>query len=270
MPNRNGSGRFKSSSGRRSTQRATSGRVMHLTSPSQSAAVERLIERGPITIMLVYSTSCPHCHTYMPLWKQLCRQRQRRANMVSMEADVYQQTPMAAKKNVSGVPTVLFVDKAGRITEGEDIRNKRLMTAAVQRGVSEEQLNTQTQTPPVSTSQATLTADSPIFTVKSSSAPSSSMSLSEPPTSGSRVLPNPLPAVPAQVVPSPQVGGALPIQRGGNPWTAFLAAAAQQAGPAVALLGAYGMLPIRSSGLGPARRTRRRTHHKSSRSAHRA
>ena len=217
--------------------------------------MEQLIQQGPMTIVLVYSTTCPHCHTYMPLWKQLCRQRQRKANMVSMEADVYQQTPMAAKKDVTGVPTVLFVDKAGRITEGEDIRNKRLMSTAVQRGVSEEQLNTP------AASEATLTADSPIFTVKrSSESASSAMSLSEPPTPGSRVRPNPLPAVPAQVVPSPQTGGAAPIQVGGSPWTAFLAAAAQQAGPAVALLGAYGMLPKRSSGLGPARKTRRRRH----------
>jgi hypothetical protein len=248
MVKHNSSGRFK-----RSTQRATSGRVMHLTSPAQAATMERLIQRGPMTIMLVYSTSCPHCHSYMPLWKQLCRQRNRKANMVSMEADVYQQTPMAAKKEVSGVPTVLFVDKAGRITEGEDIRNKRLMSTAVQRGVSEEQLNTQSSSP----STQTLTADSPIFTPTPSASASSEMSLSEPPTPGSRVKANPLHIIPGQTVPSPQVGGVMPIQSGGNPWAAFLSAA-RQAAPAVALLGAYGMLPSRSSGLGPARRTRRR------------
>jgi hypothetical protein len=234
---------------------------MHLTSPAQAAAMETLIQRGPMTIMLVYSTSCPHCHSYMPLWKQLCRQRQRKANMVSMEADVYQQTPMAAKKEVSGVPTVLFVDKQGRITEGEDIRNKRMMTTAVQRGMSEADINS---SPTVASK--TLTADSSIFTPSSSST-SSEMSLSEPPTPGSRVRANPLHIVPGQTVPSPQVGGAMPIQSGGNPWAAFLSAA-RQAAPAVALLGAYGMLPSRSSGLGPARRTRRR--HKGSRSAHRA
>jgi hypothetical protein len=218
--------------------------------------MEALIQRGPITIMLVYSTSCPHCHTYMPLWKQLCRQRQRKANMVSMEAGVYEQTPMAAKRQVTGVPIVLFVDKAGRITEGEDIRNKRLMTTAVQRGVSEEQLNSPSQQQTsASSNRQILTADSPIFTPKaaspSSMSDSSSMTFSESSTPGTRVRPNPLPAIPAQVVPSPQVGG-------GSPWTAFLAAAAQQAGPAIALLGAYGMMPKRSSGLGPARRTRRR------------
>jgi hypothetical protein len=230
---------------------------MHLTSPSQVGAMEKMIGRGPMTIMLVYSTSCPHCHTYMPLWKQLCRQSQRRANMVSMEADVYEKTPMAAKKQVSGVPTVLFVDKEGRITEGEDIRNKRLMSTAVQRGVSEAELNSSSTTTS-NVSAKMLTADSPIFTPSSSPSSSSSMSLSEPPTPGSRVRPNPLPSVPAQVVPSPQVGGALPTQHGGSPWAAFLAAA-RQAAPAVALLGAYGMLPqnSRSSGLGPARKTRR-------------
>lgn len=225
---------------------------MHLTSPAQAASMERLIERGPMTIMLVYSTSCPHCHSYMPLWKELCRQRQRKANMVSMEADIYQQTPMAVKKEVSGVPTVLFVDKAGRITEGEDIRNKRLMSTAVQRGVSEAEINSGS---PASSTQ-TLTADSPIFTPSSSAPSSSEMSLSEPPTPGSRVKANPLHIVPAQTVPSPQVGGAV-VQSGGSPWAAFLSAA-RQAAPAVALLGAYGMLPSRSSGLGPARRTHRR------------
>jgi hypothetical protein len=45
-------------------------------------------------------------------------------------------------------------------------------------------------------------------------------------------------------------------QRGGNPWAAFLLAA-RQAAPAAALLGAYGALPKRSSGLTAARR-----HHK--------
>ena len=161
--------------------------------------------------------------------------------MVSMEANVYQQTPMAGKKQVSGVPTVLFVDKEGHITEGDDIRNKRLMSTAVERGMSETEINSA----PISS-----TDDSSIFSSGSSS-PSSSMNLSG---SGSqsekvRTLSNPLPAVPAQVIPSPQVGG--------SPWAAFLTAA-RQAAPAVALLGAYGMMPSRSSGLGPARKTRRK------------
>lgn len=67
---------------------------------------------------------------------------------------------------------------------------------------------------------------------------------------GSTEAPNPLPALPGLPVTS---------QSGGSPWAAFLGAAATQAGPAALLLGAYGALPKRSSGLGAARRRRRFT-----------
>jgi hypothetical protein len=86
------------------------------------------MRRGPLTIVLVYSTTCPHCHTYMPIWKRLCKTSGRKANMVSMEADTYQQTPMSEKKAVDGVPTVLFVDKQGRISEASTPRDERVMT----------------------------------------------------------------------------------------------------------------------------------------------
>lgn len=254
---------------------------MHLTSPAQARAMETLIQRGPMTLVFVYSTTCPHCHTYMPIWKRLCKQRERKANMVSMEADIYQQTPMAAKKEVSGVPTVLFVDKEGRITEGEDIRNESMMNTAVSHGVSEAQINSGSVTteprpakPAVANRVATpypasLTADSPIFTPRASSNMSESRRISGPPTPGSRsfsqsekghnILPgktvrvssNPLHVVPAQPIAS---------QVGGSPWAAFLSAAVRQAAPAAALLGAYGMLPrnSRASGLGAPRRHTRR------------
>jgi hypothetical protein len=222
---------------------------MHLTSPSQVSEMEAVMRRGPMTVMLIYSTSCPHCHTYMPIWKQLCKQRARKANMVSMEANVYEQTPMAAKKSVSGVPTVLFVDKEGKITEGEDIRNTRMMTTAVERGVSETQLN----------------SGSDSSSSSSSGGSSNSMSLSEPPTPGSRVRFNPLPVLPAETISSPQTGGAYPtLQTGGSPWAAFLNAA-RQAAPAAALLGAYGMMAHnrRSSGLSAPRRSHRRSRRRS-------
>jgi thiol-disulfide isomerase/thioredoxin len=235
-----------------------------MTSPDQASEMHEIIRRGPMTIILVFSTTCPHCTSYMPLWKQLSEHPQKKANMISMQADVYQQTTMAKKKPVSGVPTVLFVNKKGQITEGKDIRNSQIMTTAVEHGVSEDvAVKRQTQTPAKRTNTQRLSADDPIFDVKETSSASDSMDfmLSEPPTPGSSVRRNPLPAVPAQVVPSPQRGGAQlpPTQSGGSPWAAFVAAA-RQAGPAVALLGAYGLIPRteRSSGLGPARRSTRR------------
>jgi thioredoxin-like negative regulator of GroEL len=201
---------------RRSTRkRSSSGRVLHMSSPSQYRALEGLIQRGPATLILVFSTTCPHCHTYMPLWKKLCSQKDRQANLVSMRADTYMQTPMASQKPVEGVPSVLRVDKSGQITELDDIRNMQKMSATIA-APAEERLTTTVE-------PATVAQSVP----------------------GTEMSENPLPA--------------LPGQRGGNPWAAFLMAA-QQAGPAAALLGAYAALPRRhtrrSSGLRAARSRR--------------
>lgn len=118
---------------RRATRRrsSTNGRVLRMSSPQQYRALEGLIQRGPTTLILVFSPSCPHCITYKPLWEKLCTQRDRQANLVSMRADTYMQTPMAAQKSVEGVPTVLRVDRSGTITEVDDIRNMQKMSAAV-------------------------------------------------------------------------------------------------------------------------------------------
>lgn len=195
------------------------------------SALESLIRRGPITLILVYSTTCPHCHTYMPMWEEMCRTKDKRANMVKMEASTYMRTPLAEKKPVDGVPTVLFVDKEGKITEAEQPRNHEVMMNAVRAGVAESTAATG--------ATATQETSEPV-----------PATLSVPGTSAS---PNPLRAIPGT-----------PIQQGGNPWMAFLSAAARQAAPAAVLLGAYGAM--RSSGLGPARR---RTRKYNSRHGHR-
>jgi hypothetical protein len=90
-----------------------------------------MIKKGPMTMILVFSNACPHCHTYMPIWDKISKAHGRKANMVSMEASTYQQTPMSGMKEVSGVPTVLFVDKEGRISEAKAARDERVMTNAV-------------------------------------------------------------------------------------------------------------------------------------------
>jgi len=208
--------------------------------------MHNLIGKGPVTVMLVFSKTCPHCTTYMPIWKELCTTNGRKANMVSMEASTYQKTDLAAKKQVSGVPTVLYVNKAGEITEAREPRNTTVMTNAV-RLTSGSDLPASV---PVTSEPKALTANSNLF--KPISEPKAIVS--EPKPLANAVIPgtmsseNPLQPIPASV------------QRGGNPWAAFLVAA-KQAAPAAMLLGAYAALPNRSSGL-PApsgRRTRRRS-----------
>lgn len=117
---------------RRATRRrSSSGRVLRMSSPHQYRELESLIQRGPTTLILVFSPTCPHCITYKPLWEKLCAQRNRQANLVSMRADTYMQTPMASQKSVEGVPTVLRVDRSGTITEVDDIRNMDKMSATI-------------------------------------------------------------------------------------------------------------------------------------------
>jgi len=219
-------------------------------SPSEMKKMHSMIGKGPITIMLVFSKTCPHCVTYMPIWKKLCETQGRKANMVSMEAPTYQKTPYASQKQVSGVPTVLYVNKAGEITEAKAPRDMTAMTNAVRNTDTNTSPNTGRVTPSVVASEP-LTANSNLFKVTESEPRVSSPPTPFPsaPIPGTMSSENPLQPVPGAVV-----------QQGGNPWAAFLIAAAKQAAPAAVLLGAYAALPQRSSGL-PAptnRKTRRR------------
>jgi hypothetical protein len=244
---------------RRSTQKKqqSSGRVLHLRSSDDEHLMDSLIRRGPITFVLIYSTSCPHCHTYMPAWKQMCAMKDKKANMVSMEADTYMGTQMSAKKSVEGVPTVLYVSPSGSISEVATPRDTTTMSTAVQRGVTDEEAKRLNSGTPVTLSQPT-----PYPT----SVPSSSATSSSPSSTTEANTLHPFPGTPVSSATMEQrllqTGGSQTggIQTGGSPWAAFLMAA-QQAAPAAALLGAYTMIkkPVRSSGLGRPRRSNRRT-----------
>lgn len=287
-----------------------------------------MIKKGPMTMILVFSNACPHCHTYMPIWDKISKAHGRKANMVSMEASTYQQTPMSGMKEVSGVPTVLFVDKEGRISEAKAARDERVMTNAVRIATpvasSEIERVASSSSPevervafsPASAPSPSPSASGSVIAMRKATpypskpmtmTPSASravtfseprvMTTSEPravspsepravtddqvmetlteevaraaaanrkasvrpyPSSnfrsvvpGTVVSENPLPSIPGYSMTNTNysmLGGQRGGQRGGNPWSAFLLAAGQAA-PAAALLGAYTMLPKRSSGL---------------------
>lgn len=188
-----------------------------------------------------------------------------------MEASTYQETPLYEKKPVTGVPTVLFVDKDGHITEADEPRNMEEMSNVVRSGSSEkpsssEQLSTTSSRtnkpmePATVMERVSMSASNSMFNVSESGRRTSSNGSRRVPVqsivSGTTMSENPLPAVPG--APVSQSGGAH-IQHGGNPWSAFLMAA-RQAAPAVALLGAYAVTR-RSSGLPDTHRTRRRRRH---------
>lgn len=250
---------------------------MHLTSSRDYRMVESLINKGPRVIMLVYSTTCPHCVSYMPIWKRLCKTQGKKAHMVSMEHSVYSETPLAAKKSVSGVPTVLFVDPKGGIHEETNIRDETNMTNAI---TSPDSSATSDPTNMIMT-DSTESAEMPMLRTSELESDSENESEREsevskyteasrvrraatPYPTGTASEENPLSPLPATPIHTEPMTGGQRSQRGGDPWSAFVAVA-RQAAPAAALLAAYGMLPFpsRSSGLGAAKKRRSQTRRRS-------
>jgi len=256
-------------------------KVMEITSPSQFRAVEKMINGGPVTLVLVWSKTCPHCHTYMPLWKELTRTKSKATNMISMEAPVYQASPLSAKKEVSSVPTVLYIDDKGKIQEVEDARNKTLMTNIVKTAsppsepreerppmAAAEAMNIEVR-PPLANANAMNIGD---VITKTAPAPSPlSMnamrrtSNAKPPVipsaiPGTEVALNPLPISPGATMSTEEAADSLmPEQPRAQQVGGSMASIIAQAAPVAILAGAYSMLGNRrSSGLPPARRTRRR------------
>jgi len=197
--------------------------------------------------------------------------------MISMEASTYQNTELAQKKSVSGVPTVLYVNQKGEITEAPTPRDTEVMTNAV-RVTPESDLpasvvmsanvrRTSSEPRPIKQPSSHVVSESNRLTSKAMTIASESQPIRS-------LTPVPLPPMKQPSEPKPLSNAVIPgtmisenpldplpatlVQTGGSPWAAFLMAA-RQAAPAAALLGAYAGLPAkRSSGLSAPRRTRRK------------
>ena len=211
-----------------------------------------------------------------------------------MEHSVYSDTPMAAKKPVSGVPTVLFVDPQGEIHEEDNIRDESVMKKAITESSpttsesepeedeemeeeTEEEATEETEDPMLRTSEL-MESDEVTEGITEASVfrPANSRKATPYPDSikGTSEVEDSLPVLPATPIRTltmtggsyggsyggSRTGSRTGSQRGGDPFSAFVAVA-RQAAPAAALMAAYGLLPKnkRSSGLGrPSRRRSRR------------
>lgn len=204
-------------------------KVMEITSPSQFRAVEKMINgnNGGVTLVLIWSKTCPHCTTYMPVWKNLTNTKNKATNMISMESDIYQRSPLADKKEVTSVPTVLYINEAGEIQEVEDARNEALMSNIIKNAVPPNNVQYNTNEMSVSPSEAALP-------------PPINMNAMYRTSDAIEIEPNPLPILP---------GETMAQQKGGN--------ALARVAPLAILAGAY-TLYKRSSGL-PAPRYRKKT-----------
>jgi thiol-disulfide isomerase/thioredoxin len=267
--------------------------------------MESMISKGPMTVILVFSPSCPHCHTYMPLWKKLERQARRKSNMITVRADIYDKTPMSEKKQVSSVPTVLFVDKDGQISEAEEPRNMSVMSNAIRTGSSETEAASNVMTASNtklnaevaaarSSNQRARVADTEISAARVSNqrdrvtdtevaaarASNAEIASAARASTAQReaILPKSNPIAP--ILPGTRVSEnplralpATPVSEASEPSViqvggnpwAAFLLAAQQAAPAAALLGAYAALPAKRSS-GLGRPTRKHQKRRSRRS----
>lgn len=206
--------------------------IITLKEPSEFDRLDKLIRQGPATLILVHSTSCPHCVEYMPTWKNLQKTPNRKTNMVTVEASVFDQTPLSEKKSINSVPAVLYVDPAGEITEVSDIRNATNMQQILKTGTN---INATANIAQMDSEDLMKLVDE----VGSKDLPERSISLPPlPPAIANMSEPNPLPALPTDQMKLSQAGG--------NP---FAAALLSTVGPTALLAGAYSALPMRSSGL---------------------
>lgn len=279
----------------RERENETLDRVLTIASgtPSELQAMETLIRTGPATIVLVSSDTCPHCISFQPDWDELCKQTERKTNMICVKSHVYPNTSLSAKTPVSSVPTVLYVDSEGHVTEIENPRNKEIMknTVATAQLPPKPQPEPQPEPQPQPQPEPQPTVDDMDMDTDTDTnsgygsddndndtdssdedgdedSDEDRSPFDSPPDSGVlTVRDNPLNPIPASVITKTvdDPGN----QTGGNPWSAFVLAAAQQAAPAAALLGAYSALPTiasRSSGLGAPRRSRRNSRKKSKQS----
>jgi hypothetical protein len=250
---------------------------MTITSPSSSQirALEKMLGSGEVTIVLVYSPSCPHCHTYMPIWKELTKTKGRNSNMVAIQANAYDDTSLSVKAPINAVPTVLYVNQQGKITEVKEPRNmpnmKNLVVSTPPAPASNFSESAPSANLPEPTFVPMTPAPSPVVPTAikpepinmpkvASISPTAMMTLEEQASSL-----NVLPAMPVSTMPTStetapvQMGGSRHRkQKGGDAMAAFLMAA-QQAAPAAVLLGAYSAYgrARRSSGLAAPVRSRK-------------
>jgi len=220
---------------------------IHVHTPGQ---FRRVFKNG-LKVMIVVSDHegdhpCPHCVTYKPIWDSISTTEGRKVNMVSMPSKVYSQTNLATKKQVNSVPTVLLVGPDGTVSEIDDIRNEEKMKEIVTQSSPEPSGS-------ITSSQAEPESSTPLHIPGLTETEVPMVPVSTKNTNFKPILPG----VTTEPNPLTPVAGSV-RQKGGNPWAAFMMAA-KQAGPAALLMGAYGTLPQRSSGLGkPKRKTRSR------------
>lgn len=139
--------KFRKSRPRKTVRRhrtSTSGRVklpLDVRSDSDLPKFKNLLGKKNLTIIMVYATWCPHCHTMMPHFDEAAKSPKNTVSAVKINETMVDKVNNYIRNNVNksakpidveGYPSIILVNnKAEKITDIEPVRNteslKKLM-----------------------------------------------------------------------------------------------------------------------------------------------
>lgn len=141
--------RYRAISGGKKTVRrhrqSTSGKIkvpLDVRSKSDLPKLKEALKNKGLTIILVYATWCPHCHTMMPHFDTAAKSPNNTVTPVKINETMLESVNDYIKKNVNqsakpisvnGYPSIILVNKnAEKITDIEPVRNTETMTKVME------------------------------------------------------------------------------------------------------------------------------------------
>jgi thiol-disulfide isomerase/thioredoxin len=113
-------------------------------SKSDVGALESLLGRGPLTIVLVYADWCGHCQTFKQnMWNEVSQMPKKNVNTASVHYDMVENTSLKNAK-IDGYPSLLLV---GTDKQPATFKEEGKTTNAMPAPESIEQLKTMVNTP---------------------------------------------------------------------------------------------------------------------------